>query len=114
MFVNVTQIANRSFIYTLMLLLCLSCPLKREIKHAFNIPVSQSEGTGKPNKTQFCQFTTDQSKKKTYNQAAKRIQLPDLHSPVFITSATTGKHSVTIDGPCKKVSIYIQNEQFLI
>lgn len=109
------QILSKGFMYTLILLVCLSCPVKRELKRVFNIPVSSVEQTNKPNKTQLCQFTVDQSANGIHYQAiAKQIQLPDSFQFISVVSITPEQPAVSRVSYHQTVPIYIQNEQFLI
>lgn len=114
--INTTkQIMIKGFIYTLILLVCLTCPVKRELKRVFNIPVSSVEHTEKPNKTQLCQLTVKQSAKEMRNQVvARRIQLPAPSHFITVASITSEEPVATGVKYHQTVPIYIQNEQFLI
>ena len=114
MFITIKQIVNRSFMYTLILLICLSCPVKRELKRVLNIPVSSVEQTEKPNKTQLCQFTIHQSVKKEHYQVAQQVQSPVIHNNFYPVTATSEKFFLTTPCYARSVPIYIYNEQFLI
>lgn len=114
MFITIKQILNRSFIYTLILLICLSCPVKRELKRVLNIPVSSVEQTEKPNKTQLCQFTIHQSVKKEHNQVAQQVQSPVIHNNSCLVTASFEQSFLTTPCYSRNVPIYIYNEQFLI
>lgn len=115
MLANVKQIMSKGFVYTLIFLVCLSCPVKRELKRILNIPISSVEQPNKPAKTQFCAFAANQSAKEIRNQIiAKKIQLPDPYPLCPVTTITSKQPSAIETCDYRTVPIYIQNEQFLI
>lgn len=112
------NIFTRTIMVLMMVFVCLSCAIKREIKQTLNIPIASLEHSEKPDKTIVCaNFTKNDGQKSsksyqkkdlqkhhtTFNFAFHQINL--LKLTIFPLSGA--KTSVPIP-------IYILHEQYLI
>ncbi|MNJ83672.1 hypothetical protein D3C87_10940 [compost metagenome] len=108
----------RFIILTMMLLVCVPCPVKREIKLALDIPVSNQEPGSKSNKTIVCQSFAEKTHS-VKSTVTKQLLKPVLHS---FTAYLASEKTATIPSvlypdylvPGTKVSLHILNEQYLI
>ncbi|MNU66246.1 hypothetical protein D3C71_555550 [compost metagenome] len=108
----------RFVIITMILLVCIPCPVKREIKLALDIPVSNQEQGSKSNKTLVCQSFAEKTNF-SKSTVAKQLLKPVFHS---FTEPKTSEQTVAVSStlypdypiPGTKVSLHILNEQYLI
>ncbi len=112
------QTGIRMIILTMILLVCVPCPVKREIKLALNIPVSNQEQGSKSNKTVICQaFTekTNHAKSTVSKQLLKPVSFSFTEH--FVAERRADNSSALYpDYPVRgtKIPIHILNEQYLI
>lgn len=112
------QTGIKMIILTMILLVCVPCPVKREIKLALNIPVSNQEQHSKSNKTTNCQSFAEKTNH-SKNSVSKQLLKPVSSS---FTEHFGAERRATISPilypdypvPGTKVPIHILNEQYLI
>jgi hypothetical protein len=102
----------------MMLLLCLPCSVKQEVKLALDIPISNLESNAKPNQLVACQnFPQDVGQTYSIPFQKKEIQSLDYTSFIYFKLSTvsyryeayTSKNNIS-----STVPIYILHEQYLI
>lgn len=110
------HISHKALLFLVAFLVSVPCSVKREIKQAFNVPVSNVEHSEKPNKTVVCQVTV---KETVQTASADRLKkdLKKQHFGVFTTAVSTDKRKSTPVAQRTRhssVPIYILHEQYLI
>ncbi|WP_300662707.1 hypothetical protein [Fluviicola sp.] len=113
------QAGIRMIILTMMVLVCVPCPVKREIKLALNIPVSNQEPDSKVNKTVVCQSFAEKTIHSSINPVSKQLLKPVFHSfaKYFVSEQRSDVSSTLYPDypiPGTKIPLHILNEQYLI
>ncbi|MGC4233660.1 MAG: hypothetical protein QM594_11835 [Niabella sp.] len=115
---NVRHILIKTIIILMAVLVCLPCSLKRELKQALHIPVSEVKHAEKPNKTVVCQTLVQEENRKTSVSFHKKdIQKygtcfgPDVYSTLSIRHNIIPLEEIDISAP---IPIYILHEQYRI
>jgi hypothetical protein len=112
------HIFSKSILVLMMLLLCLPCSVKQEVKLALDIPISNLDSSAKPNQLVTCQNLT-QDVSQTYSIPFQKKEIQSLDYTSFIDfqlstvsyryEAYTSKNDIP-----STVPIYILHEQYLI
>lgn len=112
------QTGIRMIILTMILLVCVPCPVKREIKLALNIPVSNQEQGSKSNKTIVCQLVEEKTNhpKSTVSKQLLKPVLLSFSEQFVLERKAANSSTLYSDYPVRgtKVPIHILNEQYLI
>lgn len=99
-------------------LTCLPCSIKREIKQALNVPVSQLKHSEKPNNVATCQTFTKEEKRKI----SVSCQQNNLHKNDYYLDRASYKSSnlqynnlpLSTTKFAVPIPIYILHEKYLI
>lgn len=112
------HIFSKSIIVLMMLLLCLPCSLKQDVKLALDIPISNLESNAKPNQLVTCQNLT-QDVGQSYSIPFQKKEIQGLDYSCFIDfQLPTVSHRYEVyfskNNISSTIPIYILNEQYLI
>lgn len=115
---SIRHIFTNAIIMLMAVFVCLPCSVKREIKQAFDIPVTHSEHSEQPNKAIVCLTFTKKENQKVSISYQKKV-LPKHHYKFGFAFYQTdvSLHTIFPHAEIKipaSVPIYILHEQYRI
>lgn len=101
----------------MLVLLCLPCTVKQNIKQAFDIPVSQIERSEKPEKAGICQTVTIDASRKAFDLNPQKVMPGDVVTSLHHTALlfhTPPTKNLWDKQLFTSIPIYLLYDEFLI